>query len=262
MSSSALYSKYKCDLCHRDYARKSYLDKHRLLCEFLSKSVKDHKLEIQEEDDTPSQRKLYEIILELSSKIVKMEEKIVELSKVAETKRKKINIIEWLNNCYKININFEQWLQNIKINRKHLEKIFDNDYTTGLCYIINELVEPGKLDNNNNEIIIPLKAIDQKKNIIYIYNNEEQGWSIMSNELLQRLSGTLTKLIIGEFIKWQHENADKIEHDDRIGLICAQYMKKIMGSNLSCDQINNKIRSEIYKLIKVNLKTIIEYEFE
>ena len=35
-----------------------------------------------------------------------------------------------------------------------------------------------------------------------------------------------------------------------------------MGSNLSCDQINNKIKSEIYKIIKVSVKTIIEYQFE
>jgi hypothetical protein len=258
-SSSYLYNKYKCINCSREYTRKSYYDKHSLICDFLSKSVKEHKIDVQEYDDTPNQRQLYEVILELSAKIVKMEEKISELSKNAEYKRKKINIIEWLNNSIKCNINFNQWIENIKINRKHLELIFNNDYNNGIVHILKDIIHIGELDHNNNEILLPMKSFDQKPNMIYIHNDGQ--WNIMNNEMLNKLTGTFTKLLLGEFINWQKENMEKLENDDRFGIEYAQNMKKIIGHNLSVDQINNKIKNEIYKILKVNLKSVVEYEF-
>ena len=81
---------YCCDLCKKSYTRKSSLDKHKLLCNYKSKSKIEHKVEEEELGDTPTYEQLVKIVQELTFKYVKMEEKLEHLQKWVNQKKQKI----------------------------------------------------------------------------------------------------------------------------------------------------------------------------
>ena len=47
-----IVNKYCCSVCKKSYTRKSSLDKHKILCDFKSKSKQEHQLDEEELGDT------------------------------------------------------------------------------------------------------------------------------------------------------------------------------------------------------------------
>ena len=85
-----------CKHCKKEYKNDVTLKKHLILCEILHNAI----TQTQSNDTNfvlPSQIQVYQIIQELVIKQNKMEEKIDQLQKWVEVKKKKINIIDWLN---------------------------------------------------------------------------------------------------------------------------------------------------------------------
>src|SRR5210317_125976 len=150
---------YKCVLCNKEYKLKSNYDKHNIMCELLYKTKKEKIIE--ERERTPTVKKLYSIILELTSKYSKMEKKVEELTRINETKKKKMDVIGWLNDKYSDIQSFTDWLNTIQITRAHLENVFNNDYINSIVQIIYEFIK------NKNGENIPIKAFDQKENTLF-----------------------------------------------------------------------------------------------
>jgi hypothetical protein len=103
-----------------------------------------------------------------------------------------------------------------------------------------------------------LKAFDQKTNLLYVYSQGQ--WIIMTEQMFQTLLYVVDKKLLGEFIKWQTENAVNMTDDD-FALKYAVNVKKIMGGNLSREQIFSRLKIDLYKYLKVSLKNITEYTF-
>ena len=70
-----LSAKYKCLICKKEYSRKASIDKHRILCDFKSKSKTEIIIEEQEASDKPTYDQLVKIVQELAIKQAKMEAK-------------------------------------------------------------------------------------------------------------------------------------------------------------------------------------------
>ena len=83
-----------CIHCGKSYKKKTNLEKHVNLCELLNSKKT---LIVEDEETIPSQRKIYQILLELGSKFNRLEEKVDELNRWIVKKKKKINMIECLN---------------------------------------------------------------------------------------------------------------------------------------------------------------------
>ena len=71
-------NKYVCDICNKQYTKKTSFDKHKLVCEFKIKSKRELEIEVEESSDIPTYNQLVQIVQEMSLKIIKMEEKIEE----------------------------------------------------------------------------------------------------------------------------------------------------------------------------------------
>ncbi len=74
-------SSYCCAHCNRVYQRKIYYERHVLVCEMMSKPKKQRDTELEELSDTPTTRKLYDVVLEMGKKISDMEKRINEKDK-------------------------------------------------------------------------------------------------------------------------------------------------------------------------------------
>jgi len=241
----------ECCFCSKKFTRKTYYDRHILICELLSKSKKERNVEMEEDKDTPTVRKLYEIIMEMSIKYKKMEEKLEELSKYVDTKKKKINIIEWLNATCKSSASpFELWMKKIKVERKHLESIFSHDYVYGALHVLKDF---------NNEHI---RCYDQKDDTLFIFTNEvatnevataTATWSEMKPQQFDKMMDFISKQFIHEFVLWQNENKHRMEDDNYAMTYMINIKKMNGGNNTTTEQLYRKIHREVYKQMKTRI---------
>ena len=247
---------YKCKYCNRAYKLKPNYDKHYLLCDTLNISKTICKTTKENNADyVPSLRDMFTLILELTAKNSQLEQKVEELSKWTESKKKKLNVIDWLNEKYTKNIKYSVWLAGINITRKHLEAVFNSDMVTGCYEILQNLLS---LDIMSDQTI-PIKAFDQKENILFIYTDDNK-WEILSQPMFANLMNMLSKNILTEFLKWQTENKSKMKQDD-FSYRYARNVQKIMGGNLTQEQIHTRVKKELYNYLKMNLRNVVEYEF-
>ena len=67
------------------------------------------------------------------------------------------------------------------------------------------------------------------------------------------------KNLLDDFVKWQNENSEKMDQDD-FAIKYSANVKKIMGGGLTRQQVYGKIKLDLYKYLKINIKNIIEYQ--
>ena len=260
---------YNCKYCNRTYKLKPNYDKHYLLCDTLNKTsigktsigkTSIGKTTRENNDDyVPSLRDMFTIILELTAKNSQLEQKVEELSKWADSKKKKLNVIDWLNTKYTKNIKYTEWLAGINITRNHLEAVFNSDMATGCYEILQSLLSVDMTEDISNEQTSPIKAFDQKENILFIYNDENK-WEMLSQAMFANLMNTMSTNILTEFLKWQTENKSKMKQDD-FSYKYARNVQKIMGGNLTQEQIHMRVKKDLYNYLKMNLRNVVEYEF-
>ena len=248
-------TKHTCSYCRRGYKSKVYYNRHVAVCEVMCKSMKERQQENEENDDTPTIRVLYDVILELTNKMTKMEKKIQELSKWADLKKKKINMVDWLNEnkTEEKQLGLEEFLLTIKVNRIHLENLFQTDYTLGILKVLQDFLPLAETSNGN-----PIKAFDTKVNVLFTFNDSK--WMILTDEKFQKIINIIVKQLLNEFVVWQTENASRMEQDD-FAIKYSANVKKMMGGNLTREQVYAKVKTDLYKYLKVNVKNITEYHF-
>jgi len=229
-------------------------------------------LELEECENTPTIDKLYKIIMEMSIKQQKLEEKVEELSKYVDTKKKKINILEWLNITYTTCVPFDKWMTTIKVERKHLENVFNHDFVYGSIELLNEFIVKGASasdsssmanssasDSSSSSSSSSIRAYDQKENILYIVGADDNTWCEMSQSQSKKLFDYISKQFLHEFVTWQNENKHRME-DDNYAMTYMKNIKKINGGNYTTEELYRKIQRQLYKSLKTNLRNIIQYD--
>ena len=184
-----------------------------------------------------------------------MEKKIKDLSKWADMKKKKINMVDWLNQHQlteegKEQKNWEEFLLEIKVERRHLENLFQTDYTIGILKVLQDFLT---MDQSE-----PIKAFDNKFNVLFVYCDNK--WNILTEQMFQQLINNVVKQLLNEFVTWQTENADRMDQDD-FAIKYSINVKKMMGGNLTREQVYAKVKLDLYKYLKVNMTNIMEYQF-
>jgi len=243
-----------CIYCGKSYKQKSNLEKHANLCELLNKSKKF--LVVEDEEVIPSQRKMYEILLELGNKFNRLEEKVDELNKWVIKKKKKINVIEWLNTNITPKIKFDNLIEKIIITDEDIKYLFENSFADTLNHIFSKNIY--KLSESE----YPIFAFVQKINIFYVYENEEARWIELNREALIKFLNKVYMKIFHVFSQHKKNNADKICQDESFSLLCDKTSVKIMNVDFRQESILGKIRANMYSRMKTDMKAIVEYDFE
>jgi hypothetical protein len=149
--------KWECNICSKQYVRKDAFDKHSLLCNFNFEKSRSELRYNGENLTAPniSNEKLYLLLVDLSNKYDKLQNDYDELKKFVITKKKKINIIDYLNNNYITDesIDFDNYIEYIisniindglydsekdckkDYNNEYLNLIFENDFINGIVKI-------------------------------------------------------------------------------------------------------------------------------
>ena len=229
-----------CINCQKKYTRKSAFDKHSILCDFINANKRGRRLIIEEEDDIPSYNQLVKIVQELSLKYSKLEIKLDEMQKWVDNKKKKIDIITWLNKNA-TPIEFDEWYKNIRVT---IDKSFDNNIIQIFLEIMQENLT-GK----------PIHCFNQK-NAFYICEN---GWRQLLPPDFIRLLKNIQFKLVGKLCEWKN-TIPNYENNDKMVELYDKTMYKLMTYN---EDINmNKIKMGLYSHLRVDLKNVFEYEFE
>jgi len=230
-----------CINCGKKYTRKSALDRHLLLCDFVHTNKRGRRLIIEEENDIPTYHQLVTIVQELSLKYSKLETKMDEMHKWVDNKKKKIDITAWLN-TNAIKIEYAEWYKNINVT---IDKSFENNIIQILLEILQENLT-GK----------PIHCFNQKQHTFYICDNE---WRQLLPDDFMRLLKNIQFKLIRKLGDWK-DTIPNYENNDKMVELYNKTMYKLLTCN---EDINmNKIKTGLYNHLKVDLKNIYEYEFE
>ena len=244
----------ECYYCKKNFKKTENYKKHILFCEILYKSKKEKENEEDKFEKVPSIIELFTLVKDLLIKYDKLQRDNENLKQIINNRKKKINVIDWLNYNCKPEESFIEWFQNIELRENQLEYIFDQGNIDGIITILQEIFS---LEKN-----LPIKCFTQNENIFYVFEkiNDKKEWKIISNNELNLFFGSLNKKILSLFKNWQEKNIHKLENDD-FTKEYIQKVRKILGKSESNEIENFKIKNKLFKILKINIKTIIEYDF-
>jgi hypothetical protein len=245
-----------CIYCGKSYKKKINLDKHVLLCELLSKTKKGLVIDDDDEKEDINQRKIYSILLELGMKFNRLEERVDELNKWVVKKKKKINVIEWLNGNITPEIKFDSLIEKIIITQDDVKYLFDNSFADTLNKIFSRNIY------NLSENEYPIFAFVQKSNIFYIYDNDPAIWIELSRENLMKFLNRVHMKLLRLYGEYKKENAEKIHDDESFSILCDKTTLKMMTVDFRQESILGKIKTNMYTRMKIDMKGLLEYEFE
>ena len=255
-----------CVYCGKSYKIKANLNKHIIFCEIIEKTKKKKNILIdEEENELPSQRQMYNMIVELTLKCDKLEQKVERMNRFVDKKIKKINVIDWLNTNKYPEYKFDNLINKINLNQEDINIIFDKNIFDIISILLSRELFDNEIINN-----APIYAAIQKNNYIYIYQNLDKNqnnqnnsvWCELSREILILFMNKFQNKIIKILSDWKKNNQNNMNGSDKL---CEQYNKslmKIIAIDFKNDIIYNKMRSLFYNKLKTDMKTMIEYEFE
>ena len=229
------------------------------MCNFLFSSKREKQIANEESEDIPSYHQLVNIVQELTIKYSEMENKLATMQKWVENKKKKINVIQWLNNNSEPNIiTFEEWITNINIQEHHFEYLMQNNIVETVQCILEEYITHSVSVSN-----IPIKCFSQKTNCFYIYQNNNE-WRQMIFEDYTKLLNIIQRKLLITLSNWRERNKAEMEKNDSLSILYNKTIIKLMNMNIGTlhDTTSNKIKINLYNYLKIDLKNLIEYDFE
>ena len=244
-------SQYECQYCSKNYKIKKAYERHILVCNILSKTPRERQLENEAYENMPNMRELYQMIQILILKNEKLENQVNKMSAWINNK-KRVNVLEWLNDNIKPMIVFNEWVESIEITKIHMKYVFEYNFVDGINLIAREIVSKD-FDS------IPLKAFEQRENI-YVYNGYEVKWEIINPHQIDTLFVRITKGLLNQLKIWQDKNKYRL-YNSKFTEKYIQNVKKITGGDLSKEQQCHKLKQSFYNSLKVNIKNIQQYEF-
>jgi len=232
-----------CPYCYRKFGRISTLQNHSAFCAIIHQG-KYAAQNSEQELDVPPIRDIYIVLQKLVMENEKLRKKVDELEKLAQRQRKKMCLIDWLNDNKQPKQTFSQWVNEIVVTEKDFQYILHNNCMNGIMEIIKK---------NINEDINPICGFDQKLRTLFIYTN---SWRIIENEEFYRFIDSIVRKLGKQFDLWMNKNTTElIKNDEKIHL----YTKKLYSADI--EDIAKRLHLRLYNHIKYNLKNIVDYEF-
>jgi hypothetical protein len=247
-------AKYKCIICKKEYAKKSSIDKHRLLCDFKSRTKAELIIEEEDSRDKPTYDQLVKIVQELAIKQAKSDEKIAEMQQYIARKKQKLDVITHLNQNVNASIGFLEWVtMSIQVSAAHFVHLIENTVFQTFQLILEQ-----NLINIDSRFVYPIKCFKDKANIFYICEKGDENESIWRPAETTEITQLLKKiqvLLLAELSKWKETNKQNIADNDRLSDQFNKAVIKLMNISFSADGIVNvnRIKAGLYNSLRETL---------
>lgn len=249
-------SMYSCALCKKGYTRKSSLDKHMVLCEFKSKSKLELQVAVEEAPDKPTYDQLVKIVQELSIKYVRMEEKMGETQQYIDRKKKKVDVIGWLNAHVRPTTGYIEWTNSIvSVEPSHFLYLLRPETT-----IFDTIHEVFAYNLEKRDFICPLTCFAQKNGVFYICEPEQENgfvWVELELKDFVLLLKQVQRKLIGELSEWRKENRQLFTENDRIADQFNKAVIKLMNIGFTQDANMSRIKNSLYHYLRKDLDCLV-----
>jgi hypothetical protein len=240
-----------CIHCGKSYKKRENLTKHVNICEFLQKSKKST---IDDEDSLPSYKDLCKIVSQLvkSNNALKKEVEELKASDTSSKKKKKINLIEWLNTREKTTILFDEFIHTIHITKEDISSFIEQPFMESLNDLFSKCIY------HIDPTIRPICAFTQKSNTFYIPDTSNI-WKELPDDKLIKFLNRIHSKITRVFCDWKTANKKEINESDSLKTKCEKTQIKLMSVIFSEKPTLTKVKTMIYQKIK---QDITEYNIE
>jgi hypothetical protein len=241
-----------CVNCGKSYKKRENLNKHLFLCTLLDKSRKSKGpivIEQEEVIDLPSSRKMFEMLIALGQKYVKLEEEMVEVKKWVEKKKKKINVLDWLHMHVIPSVNFDTMVASIVVSFEDAKFILNHSFHDTFHHLIHAVFK-----KEGKEGFLSIFAFDQKINTFYIYND---CWIEASRENLTWFFNKMHMKLINAFYQWKKVGiAESNLNKDQFETACDKALIKLMDVDFRVENMFSKVRNILFKELKTNNESL------
>ena len=228
---------FKCHKCNKIYKRENALIKHEIKCQNKSKNTR------------PSLDKMWHIILKQQKQLAEQKKEIEKLKNIVNKDVKTIDMLDWLKENVERNLNYSDWIKrHIEIKPQHMKLIMKNNYKDSVPSLLNQL----KYKDKN---LVPIFCFNHTSKVIYIYEN---SWKKASQIDIKMIFDEINLQLLKHNIEYEKTLDDKTLHskshlENNEKLIITHHKKK--------ECIINKIKQEIYNLLKIDLNELNKYKF-
>ena len=259
---------YTCYCCGKTYKKRETLDKHTVLCEIIDKSKKKKSTTVENEETIPSQKQMYNILVELTIKYNKLEEKMEEAQIWIDKTKRKMNIVEWLNKNVKPSHTFSNFFENqIIVTEENIEFLFKHTFIDTFFEVLIKNMELLKINDENS----PIQSFTQKANKIYVYDlsnesnesnesdtsNTDTLFEELSREKLVKFGKQIHFKIVKELIEWKNKRGISVDECEKTSQIYNNALMKLMTVDFKQETVIGKIRTNLYSNFKVDIRSII-----
>jgi hypothetical protein len=226
---------HKCLFCNKTYVKPKCLKNHYIKCSVA------HNVNLFNCKD-----ELFELMRELVKSNESLSQRVKKLEGLVLKEKKKIDVVNWLNENVEDCITYTRFIEGIEINKEIMNSIYENGIIEGLTQILIE-----KLDENESKCIY---CFEQKSYTLYV--KKEETWGILDNNDFQKNIFYLQRKILKKF---REENSIDSLQTDRDHNIYNKRLQNICDINMKT-KIKN-IRNDLYRHIKVNIEKLVSYDF-
>jgi hypothetical protein len=101
--------------------------------------------------------------------------------------------------------------------------------------------------------------------VFYVCEKTPDGksvWTQMETDELLIVLKKIQSKLLSELSKWKLDNKANMENDDKLSEQFNKALIKLLNITIVAHDVNvNRIRSNLYSFLKMDLKNLIEYEF-
>jgi hypothetical protein len=252
----------KCNLCFQQFATQSALKAHSPLCNLAYQTKRERKRAIikdeeEEQDETLNipYKELVFLVRELAAKNDKLEKKVAGLEKWVNTKKKRVNVEEWLTKHVVPAQSWSPWA------KAHFEFNDDDldDFVTGNVFpvtLVENILTQGL--NNGDYEAMPIQAFAHKLNELYIYTKNKEKelvWRRLDATDFKRLLMHIQKLISNRVMGWINDT-NNLEQKQMNKIV--QHLAEI-PSDANHAAFSRFMRMT-YQCVKQEFRSVIEIE--
>jgi hypothetical protein len=223
-----------------------------VLCELVHKIKSGKKIAQEVELEPPSPKIMYQMIVQLAEKYCKLEDKTTEMNKWVVKKKKKMDVVVWLNDSVKPDYEFDELTDRVVIDDADVEFMLDNSLHETVYRVLFRVLVV--------DAAVPVFAFNQKAGVLYMYEKEQ--WTELPGDRLTRLLNICQRKISKAMLDWKKKHRDEINASDAFATRYDKAVLRLMSVEFRADGQTNKAKNVIYARLKTDAKTVIEYEFE